>query len=172
MKKNVKTIIIIGAAIVFAAAAWSAYFLMTPSSGAASQKPVLRAAAGAFDKNGQVDVTVSIENNPGIAGMNFQLHFDGTQFAPSAIKKGEHFQSVISNMDQGGEFPELPFVTATWVSPANITTNGDIITVTFQAKPEATAADFSIRYEPADIADEDLNEVSIEVIDAVNVTLP
>ena len=73
--------------------------------------------------NGKVEVTVDLSNNPGIAGLSFQMDYDNTKIVPesyeifSVLGNG----SLLSNYDSGSkELDEYDFVKKSFESAQKI----------------------------------------------------
>ncbi|MDR3239256.1 MAG: Ig-like domain-containing protein [Clostridiales bacterium] len=131
---------------------------------------ILQAKAGDFNASGQVPVIVSLRNNPGVAGIQFKLNFDNTILTPVSLTQGNTFTPLTSNLDDANNnFSELTSIGVIWVSASDIKEDGDVCTVTFQLKPTAPSkgtANFTLSYEPAEISNQNFQNVSLVKEDA------
>jgi len=116
-----------------------------PIAAAGESRFIVSAAPVSAD--GRVEVTVSIADNPGIAGFTMGLKFDSAKFVPVSAARGAALTagSFTSVLDSDVDASTLSAVSVTWYTPANITTNGALFTVRFDVKPGAKgAAEFTV----------------------------
>jgi len=106
-------------------------------------------SAAPVSADGTVGVTVSIADNPGIAGFTMSLNFDNTKLVPTSAARGAALAggNFVSVLDSGVDVSTLTAVSVTWYSPADITADGALFTVRFNVKPGAKgAAGFTVSY--------------------------
>ncbi len=112
-------------------------------------------------------VTVSVENNPGIAGFMIKLSYDNTMLRPVEFADAElvDFESVVSNIQQGPEVVAgLEFVTAQYAQANNITGDGSLFTVVFDIIDASVPATYTFGLDCGDITNEKLQDMSFEVL--------
>lgn len=117
--------------------------------------------------NGTVDVSVRIENNPGIATFSLRLNFDNTKLVPISINTGSVVlpDQITSNIQSMSDLSTLSFVSAFWVSPTDVVQDGTLYTVTFRVKQGAAEyADFGIDYRAGSIANSRLMAIPYESV--------
>jgi hypothetical protein len=89
----------------------------------------------------EVDITVSLANNPGLAGFVLDLNFDNTKLTPVSITRGAVISGDMFNSnlnDAGVDLSMLTSVTAAWFNASNVTENGVVFTVRFKIKETVT----------------------------------
>jgi hypothetical protein len=90
--------------------------------------------AGSFNENGEIEVTVSYKNNPGIAGYTIIMNYDRSVLAPVSASSGPSpFAGALFNID-GNAGEDVENVRATWYSADNQTGDGVLFTVRFKLK--------------------------------------
>ena len=82
----------------------------------------------------EVYVPIVIENNSGIAGFRFQIHFDNNRLTPVSIIQGDLLTvgTITSNLSNGDDFIERDYVSALWYNPTEISGDGTLYTVVFK----------------------------------------
>lgn len=109
----------------------------------AAAEPAFSVSSDEAKPNEIVTVTVSIYNNPGIAGLSMQLNFDKTQFIPISVNAGNALggKDIIYNIDSnaGVDVGTLDFVSAVFYGTDNITENGVFFSFNFVVKSNADA---------------------------------
>jgi hypothetical protein len=93
---------------------------------------------------GTVTIPVTIANNPGIAGFTLELAFDKNVLVPVSISPGAGIGSVTSNIQSGVGLSTLDRVTANWADSNGMDDDGELFSVTFQIKQDASAGATSI----------------------------
>jgi hypothetical protein len=115
----------------------------------------------------EVDIPVTIANNPGIAGLNVRLRFDNTKLEPVSIAQGAvlHVGSITSNLQSGGDLSTFTFVSAFWANAGNISGNGILFTVRFKIKDGAQGGQtpLTLTYNPGDITNQLLEDVDVQI---------
>ena len=122
----------------------------------------------------EIEISISIENNPGIAGYDITLNFDNTILTPISVTCGDVFSGEItSNLDSGADLSKLKFVTAMYSRASNSTVNGAIVTFRFKVKDDAsvgvTALTLDCKVTNQKLDDISLNTVNgkVEIIDFI-----
>lgn len=110
-----------------------------------------------------VTVTVSLENNPGIACFELVVSYDTSRL---------EWTGVSVNEEMGGSWDAAVGETILWVNADNYTQNGEIFSLTFNVLDSAKAgdADVSVSYEDGEVFDENEQDVSF-VVSAGGVTI-
>lgn len=110
-----------------------------------------------------VTVTVSLENNPGIACFEFMVNYDSSSL---------EWTGVSVNEEMGGSWDAAVGETILWVNADNYTENGEIFSLTFKVLASAKAGDaeVSVSYEAGEVFDENEQDVSF-VVSAGGVTI-
>ncbi len=85
-----------------------------------------------------VDIPVTITRNSGMATFNVELNYDSSLLTPISISKGAALAdgTLTSNLQQSNF--NANFVTAYWVSPANVNNTGHAFTVRFKVNQGAS----------------------------------
>ena len=113
----------------------------------------------------QVQIPVSIQNNPGIVGMTLKLTYDETIMTLESVTRGSALSEMSSftqpkDLSSGCQFP--------WateeVQPEDIT-DGGILILTFSISETAVAGNYDvvISYDEGAIIDNNLNPVSMKI---------
>ena len=100
----------------------------------------------------QIQVTVSVKNNPGIAGLAVSLKYDETALTLDGVKKG----TLFSGFTSGKNFA--------WDESENVTEDGVLATFTFTVSETASTGDYTIEIIPRSCTNEDLDDVELFVI--------
>ncbi|MDR3288648.1 MAG: hypothetical protein LBT22_04410 [Peptococcaceae bacterium] len=130
---------------------------------AASGQLVVSSVSGAVGD--EVEVAVSIANNPGIATFNVKLNYDKSQLEPLSLAQGGALTAggITSNLQiPGVDAAQLDHVTALWYNLSNITANGVLFTVKFKIKPGASGTiPLTLSYNADDVSDQNYANVSV-----------
>jgi len=100
-----------------------------------------------------VSVTVSLENNPGIAIASITLDYDKTALTLKEVENGEIFNTLDSGLN------------LLWSADANCEGNGVLATLTFEVNENAEAKDYTISARVNEAYNEDSEKVDIAVSD-------
>lgn len=81
-----------------------------------------------------VDVPITIENNPGIAGFHLKLNYDKEYLTPVSVDAGNIVGSdIVTNLpEEESEVTSLDALSLQWNEPDNITEDGLLCTVQFK----------------------------------------
>jgi hypothetical protein len=128
--------------------------------------PTLTVASVDSHIGAEVDISVSISDNPGIATFNLKVNFDKTKLEPMSITKNETLAgNLTSNINQGGDLSNLNYITAYWVNPSNINTNGILYTVRFKVKSSVVGnIPLTLTYSVGDISNQVFDDVNPLII--------
>ena len=114
-----------------------------------------------------VTISVTISENPGIAGFNFVLKYDNSVLTPTAITKGSMLSSGIfeTNLNEGIPASELEDVAVYWGDATNVTENGELFSVTFKIDGNAPDGiyEVALEYEKGDVTDQTYNDVMPDI---------
>lgn len=114
-----------------------------------------------------VVTTVSITDNPGIAGYSLRMNFDTDKLVPVSIEQGTVVggMGVISNIDLTEDLSTLENVSAVMASTANVKKDGVMFTVVFDIKNGAKGEiEFSLFSQEKDaIVNAALKPVDVEI---------
>jgi hypothetical protein len=90
----------------------------------------------------EIDITVSVDGNPGMAGYDVALGFDNTILTPVSITQGGALPggTFISNLDSGDDMDTFTEVTAIWYITSDIAADGTLFTAKFEIIPAASGS--------------------------------
>jgi len=113
-----------------------------------------------------VDVTVSIDNNPGIIAAKLNINYDSNKINLVGINNGEIFGA--GTFFPGNNLNLLPY-SILWedgLAPANNTTDGTLVTLTFEIdeNAEVGAVPVTITYDQSSTFDFDLNDAEFDIV--------
>jgi uncharacterized protein YjdB len=139
-----------------------------------SDTPTVTVGAVTGKAGDEVDVTVTLANNPGIASFTFKLNFDKTKLQPVSITKGAALTgNITSNINAPGiDLTALDFVSATWTDASNFSGNGVLYTVKFKIKDtvQECAVPLTLVYEEGDVTNQSYGNVDLFAVQgAVNI---
>ena len=113
----------------------------------------------------EIQIIVSIENNPGVLGMTLKLTYDESALTLTSVKRGDALSELTfttpKDLSSGCNFP--------WdgeeISPEDVT-NGKILILTFSVKSSATAGqhDIVMSYDNGAIIDNDLMPLELNIV--------
>ncbi len=107
-----------------------------------------------------VEVSVSVENNPGLTAFNFSITYDSALLTPASISNVMALE-VTSNMQESG-FVNNGSVSATYVDSTGFTGDGDIFKFVFNIAGTGEAT-FNIVTSNGSFVDTDLQTVTFTV---------
>lgn len=117
---------------------------------------------------GTVQVEIMLDNNPGILGMSFAVHYDSSKLALTSATNGEAV-SVLTLVKPGRFKDGCVF---SWdgesISGSDIK-DGTVLTLTFSVNETVSDGNYSISvaYNEGDIFDNDLNFVTVKTVEGV-----
>ena len=119
----------------------------------------------------QVNVTISLKNNPGIASMYLELNFDTSKLQLVTVTDGGKLGSAVHT-----DAYTSPYI-LNWANDTateNFTYNGEVVVLTFNVLEGAelgeTPITVSYNYDNYDIIDKDMNPVEFETVNgSVNI---
>ncbi|MGN1098351.1 MAG: cohesin domain-containing protein, partial [Clostridia bacterium] len=95
------------------------------------------------------------------------INYDKTKLTPVSIEKGSALTAgtLTSNIQQGGDMNEYDCVTAYWVNPADVTANGEILTLTFTISEETEEGEIpvTVTYEIGDISNQNYEDIVLNI---------
>lgn len=124
---------------------------MIPVSVFAAEVPTFSISSVNGNPGDEVEVKVSISNNPGVMVMNYEIVYDTTRL--------EKVEFTGYGMD-GGEWTTSETTNKVlWDKSADSSFNGDIMTLKFKIKADAPVGDAAVSIKDFDIVNEDDNEI-------------
>lgn len=129
-------------------------FLLPVTVGVAAGVPTMTVSRSNACPNEEVDITVSLSDNPGVVGMTLAFEYDATRLNLLSIE-----ESGLSGIWQKG-------TGVAWASSTGDSVyNGVFLTLKFMVLDTAEAgfADVSVKYAPGDICNNDLEDVNFKV---------
>ena len=104
--------------------------VVTVSEPIAEDKPTVRVSSVTGRAGETVDVTVELENNPGIAVIGFDVNYDTNALALKAITAG----NIFADTEVDGNLEKVPFTFNAYTGKANKTDSGILVTLQFEIK--------------------------------------
>lgn len=128
-------------------------------------RPRLCVSGGKAYPGETVQVTVSVDGNPGIVAAMLHLSYDPQVLTLTAVDNGSVFGSEV--FQPGGDLSAVPFSTL-WIdalAAENNTANGTLVTFTFAVSPNAVAGTIpiTITYDTDSTFDKDLQNTAFDV---------
>ena len=124
-----------------------------------------------------VDVPISVEGNPGMAGFELQISYDKEYLTPVSVSDGAALQdneariddkSVVSNVQEEDIVTDdLDYVTAYWSSAGDLMEDGELFSVRFlinENTETGVVTPIEISYDTGDICDSGLNDIETTVV--------
>ncbi len=106
-----------------------------------------------------VDVTVSLERNPGLAGFNMQVVYDPDVLTPTAVRTGSLLS--VGSLTSSLEDETASGLRVTWASGEDVTGDGTAFTVTFRVADAASGTtQLALSYSAADVCNAEKEEVT------------
>lgn len=103
----------------------------------------------------QIELTLSLKNNPGIAGLAVSLKYDESVLTLVEVRKGDMF----SGFDSGKNI--------TWDESSNVTADGTLATLVFSVADTAAPGDYAIQVIPRSCTDENVEDVTLTPVNGV-----
>ena len=117
-------------------------------------------------------ITVSLEDNPGIWGMDLVVNYDKTQLTLTSVTNGTVFSS--SEWTQGNLSGDKYILSYEASGFDNITTNGVLATLEFTVNENATVDSFasvSLSYNAGDIINVSFDDINVAIVSGgINIT--
>jgi hypothetical protein len=135
---------------------------------AADGEPSISVGTGTGRAGDEISISVTLTNNPGIAGFNFSLAFDNTKLIPVTISQGAALTvgSITSNVNAPEiDLSTLNNITAGWSNALNFTNNGVIYTVVFRVKEDVAGGDtqLTLTYNEGDVSNQVPDDVDLAI---------
>ena len=129
-------------------------------------KIIVSSARGTFGR--QVNITVSLANNPGIVSATLRVVYDSSVMTLSAVEDA----ALLSGSMHSDQYAS-PYV-LTWANDTvkeNITVNGTLVTLTFDIAEDAEVGSYPVKvvydYDNYDIMNYDSDKVKFYTVDGV-----
>ncbi len=108
-----------------------------------------------------VYVPVTIEDNPGIAGFNFTINYDGEKLNPIGVDAGDVLDGIplVSSIDEAADNKSNNYISVSLNSSENLTENGELFVIGFEIKPTVALGEninLNMSYEPDDLCNQNL----------------
>lgn len=110
----------------------------------------------ASQSGNEVLAEVKLSENPGVAGIKFNLSYDAEKLSPRSSEIGKDFTGATTNLNDTSASSPVTFV---WTNAADVTTEGTLIKVMFDVK---TAGEASFGITEAELANADEKDVTAE----------
>ena len=138
----------------------------------ADSTPCFRIGTASAAPGGEVELVLSIENNPGIIAANLELNYDREKLELLSVTDKKLLPNGVFS-DQVTTYPYILFWEAS-TATANITANGELALLRFKVKSSAPAGQTArvwVSYDPDNVYDYALNNVTFACADGgVSVT--
>ena len=126
--------------------------------------PTVKVSSAKIAVGREVEFSISIENNPGIAGYEIMLNFDNTVLTPISAENGDVFAGEFtSNIDSSADLSKLSFVTAIYARTTNTTKNGTLVTFRFKVKDNAPIGTTELTLD-CNVTNQLTEDVSINIV--------
>lgn len=117
--------------------------------------PQILVSSASAAPGGTAEITVSLQNNPGIASFELEVTYDKTKLKWIGITQG----------DMEGNWDVAVGENALWVNAEDYNEDGVILTLTFEVLEGATGeSSVSVAYDSGDIFDVNEKNISFEVV--------
>lgn len=114
--------------------------VVTVSEPIAEDKPTVRVSSVTGRAGETVDITVELENNPGIAVIGFDVNYDTNALALKAFTAG----NIFADTEVDGNLEKVPFTFNAYTGKANKTDSGILITLQFEIKEDCEEKTYPI----------------------------
>ena len=133
------------------------------SNAVSAADPVLRVSDAAGEAGDEVEVTISMENNPGIVSMFLELHYDHKKLSLVTVAD----QQLLPNGTHSGNLSDNPY-SLYWedsTAAENVISNGVLAKLTFKILDTAEAGNtlVSLQYGTDDIYNYDVENVCFAI---------
>lgn len=141
--------------------------LAVPFSATAASNPTITVSSTSAYPGKSAQVKIDISNNPGIIAMLIKVEYDATSLTLTKIENGT---TLPGGQHSTTQLNKNPFIInfANDLATENITSNGTIVTLTFDVKEDAEIgnADVKVSYDNnnAGIYNIDMNTVDFDVV--------
>ena len=149
MKKRIFSILL-ALTTIFSTFALSGTAVLAEGETAATPKLTVTA----FQNGNEVLAEVKLSENPGVAGIKFNLSYDAEKLAPKSFGIGNDFKGATTNLNDTITSSPVTFV---WSNATDVTTDGTLIKVMFDVK---TAGQASFGITGAELAKADKTTVT------------
>ena len=108
--------------------------------------------SGRVPKNGTADTAVYLTKNPGISAFSISVKYDAEKLEPIVLQPGALLASVGTLSSDVGDMTEPGTLHVTWYSDTDVTADGVLFTVTWQAiAPDGSTTEIDLSYTEDDI---------------------
>jgi hypothetical protein len=111
-------------------------------------------------------VNVAINKNPGISGFVVDLEYDKQLLKPIEVVQGDLISQGLFNSNFEPQVND-GILKTTWFDVADIKSDGELFAVKFRVlSSEKTKTPISIKYQEGNIANQSLENVTLNLVDA------
>ena len=108
--------------------------------------------SGRVPKNGTADTAVYLTKNPGISAFSISVKYDAEMLEPIVLQPGALLASAGTLSSDVGDMTEPGTLHVTWYSDTDVTADGALFTVTWQAiAPDGSTTEIDLSYTEDDI---------------------
>lgn len=108
--------------------------------------------SGRVPKNGTADTAVYLTKNPGISAFSISVKYDAEKLEPIVLQPGALLASAGTLSSDVGDMTEPGTLHVTWYSDTDVTADGALFTVTWQAiAPDGSTTEIDLSYTEDDI---------------------
>lgn len=108
--------------------------------------------SGRVPKNGTADTAVYLTKNPGISAFSINVKYDAEKLEPIVLQPGALLASAGTLSSDVGDMTEPGTLHVTWYSDTDVTADGALFTVTWQAiAPDGSTTEIDLSYTEDDI---------------------
>ena len=130
----------------------------------AAGNPTIKVSNATAQAGGTAELTISLENNPGIIGMTLNVEYNSSALTLVEVTDAKVFGGTVHNPDK----TRCPYILC-WVNDTattDYTINGTIVTLTFQIKEGTAAGTYPVMvsYDNDEIINFDLQTVDFQVV--------
>lgn len=159
-----KKIIILSVTTVLLATAISVFVFYNTRS--QNKGPSLIVSDATVEIGGEVYVNVAINKNPGISGFVVDLEYDKQLLKPIEVVQGDLISQGLFNSNFEPQVND-GILKTTWFDVADIKSDGELFAVKFRVlSSEKTKTPISIKYQEGNIANQSLENVTLNLVDA------
>ena len=108
--------------------------------------------SGRVPKNGTADTAVYLTKNPGISAFSISVKYDAEKLEPIVLQPGALLASAGTLSSDVGDMTEPGTLHVTWYSDTDVTADGALFAVTWQAvAPDGSTTEIDLSYTEDDI---------------------
>ena len=128
----------------------------------AADRPTVKVNNAAAGPGCEVDVSICIDNNPGIADMVLEMEYDPSVMSLCKVTD----EGALGNPVNADDMGQIPYRFG-WSNDRNYAANGNVITLTFRISEDADIGEYPLQLKLCSALDESSNEVTLAVDNSV-----